>query len=120
MSFTAKQLEKKIDQLIEKAETRGENVVHEENGWEDGYYAIEQASAEKPLVIDGFGAIECVEQRGGEGEGDEYWIVFKIGERYFRKNAFWVSWDGVDWEGSIEEVRPEQQTVTVWKAIHEG
>ncbi|CPS09911.1 hypothetical protein I3U64_00365 [Mycobacteroides abscessus subsp. abscessus] len=69
--------------------------------------------------IEGFGHFDVVESFGGEGEGDQYWFVFKItddnGEvRYFRRNGWYASFDGGYYDGPTEEVVAQEKTIIVW------
>lgn len=69
--------------------------------------------------FDGFGYIEVVDTFGGEGEGDQYWFVFKItddnGEvRYFRRDGWYASFNGGYYDGPTEEVVQQEKTITVW------
>lgn len=58
------------------------------------------------------GDLELVEQFGGEGEGDDYWFVFKVEGQFFKVEGFHSSWEGVNWEGSeIKEVEAREVTV---------
>lgn len=62
------------------------------------------------------GLVEVVDSYGGEGQGDEYWKVFRFKDRYFRVNAYYSSWDGVNFDmADIEEVFPEEVTTIVYK-----
>lgn len=67
----------------------------------------------------GIGRIEMVESFGGEGEGDQYWFVFKITDadgnvRFFRRNGWYASFNGGYYDGPTEEVKPAEKTITVW------
>jgi hypothetical protein len=69
------------------------------------------------------GAVEVVERVGGEGEGDHKHIVFRITPmwtsvtRYFKKNGYYSSYDGTDWDGAFFEVEPVRKTVTVYEEV---
>lgn len=71
-------------------------------------------------LIPNIGRAVLVESRGGEGQGDEYWFVFKIidssgGERLFKRLGWYASYDGGHYEGPTVEVRPVEKTITVWE-----
>lgn len=68
-------------------------------------------------------SVSFVEHHGGEGQGDEYWFVYKITHnatgdvRYAKIEARWVSWDGVYWdEAEIFEVWPKEVVKTEWSS----
>lgn len=65
--------------------------------------------------------IEKVEQHGGEGEGDSYYIVFKIEhgeeETYIRFNGYYSSYNGVDWNIEFDIVKPKEIMITVYETI---
>jgi hypothetical protein len=66
--------------------------------------------------------IEEEEQFGGEGQGDNYFIVVSIKENnsgekiYVRFNGYYDSWNGTEWDG-WDFVKPIEVTVTKWEAI---
>ena len=55
---------------------------------------------------------------GGEGSGEEMYLVLKTtdGEsvQYFRKDGYYASFDGSNWDGAFYEVTPTQKTITVY------
>ena len=57
--------------------------------------------------------IELVKQYGGEGMGEEYYYVFKVGDQFFRRDGFYTSYYGVNWDyAEIYEVTPTEVVVT--------
>lgn len=60
------------------------------------------------------GPISLVESYGGEGMGDERWLVLKVGDRHFRKNGWYASHYGSSWEGDFEEVEARPVTREEW------
>lgn len=70
------------------------------------------------VEIPGFGRLEVVEyDGGGEGHGEYIFCVFKIGDRYFRKTGYYASFDGSNWDGALEEVKPFEKTVTDYRRV---
>lgn len=66
------------------------------------------------------GVISYVDSYGGEGRGDDYWVVVKVTsedgtERYFRRNGWYASHYGGELDGPTVEVRPAQKVVTVYE-----
>jgi hypothetical protein len=69
--------------------------------------------------------LEQMEQVGGEDQGTEYYVVWKIpGETrdmFVRASAHYTSYDGTDWsEAQIEFVEPYQKSITAWKTAKEA
>lgn len=64
--------------------------------------------------------IKCLEDFGGMDMGSERYVVFSMtdetGTRYFRKDGFYQSHYGTDWDGEFREVRPVEKTITVYEA----
>lgn len=59
------------------------------------------------------GELKLVDQFGGEGEGDTYWLIFKIGEQFFKAEGFHDSWSGVSWDDDgLREVEARQVVIT--------
>lgn len=69
------------------------------------------------------GTAKEVDRYGGEGQGDDLWVVFKVEPadgsdvRYFRKSGYHQSHDGSYFDGELEEVVPFEKTVTDYKAV---
>lgn len=66
------------------------------------------------------GVISYVADHGGEGQGDEYWVVVKIAghdgsERFFRKGGWYQSYSGGELDGDTYEVKPTERTVTFYE-----
>lgn len=68
-----------------------------------------------------FGRATLVEAFGGEGSGDQYWFVFKItnpgDERLFRRDGWYASYEGGEYDGPTEEVKPVVRPVTFFEPI---
>lgn len=65
----------------------------------------------------GLGDIESIEQVGGEGEGEVYYVVyyFKDHDVYIRINGYYQSYHGTDWYNQPIVVTPQQKTITVYE-----
>lgn len=59
--------------------------------------------------------VERVDSYGGMDMGTELWVVFKIGDQLFKKYGAYYSHDGSYWDGSLNEVKPVQKTITVFE-----
>lgn len=124
MSFTVEDLDKKIGELIEAHKDTKEQ-------WAYGYDAITELDnsfsrnygnnprEDETIELEGFGTLSFVEHYGGEGQGDEYWTVFKVADRYFRINGWYSSYEGGEYDGALEEVFPEQVTRTEYFSTKE-
>ena len=62
----------------------------------------------------------CIEQHGGEGQGDNIWAVYKVTEegqeKYYKVNGWYASYDGASYQDTVE-VEPYQETVTKFKEV---
>lgn len=70
-------------------------------------------------VVEGFTA-ECVAKYGGEGQGDQYWMVISLSDgtttRYFRKDGWYSSYGGGGTlDGETYEVKPQERLVTFYE-----
>lgn len=67
----------------------------------------------------GLGKIEEVAQHGGEGEGSNWYSVkhFVDHDIYIKVSGYYASHYGTDFDGwdDCKEVRPKQQTITVYE-----
>lgn len=131
MSYTVEEL----DNAIEDDENEWEGSWHEfreavdrTHEWRkddagnyarDGEGRIIQDPLDTPgAEIPGIGQAVLVDDFGGEGQGDQYWFVFKVtnadGERHFRRNGFYASFHGGDYDGPTDEVVAKEKTIKVW------
>lgn len=54
-------------------------------------------------------------ETGGEGSGEYCYVILRVGEQYFRKEGYYSSYNGTDWDGDFDEVEPYQKTITDYK-----
>jgi hypothetical protein len=68
--------------------------------------------------VDGLSA-KVEAQHGGEGQGDQYWVVISISDglttRYFRRDGWYASYDGGYLDTDTFEVKPAEKVVTVYE-----
>lgn len=82
-----------------------------EEGWDSWW-------RDEPIVFTVKGqeiSAERVSSFGGEGQGDDLWIVIKIGDQFFKKSGYYNSWDGGAYDGELFEVEPVQVTRTEYQ-----
>jgi hypothetical protein len=78
----------------------------------------------KKVTVDNLGVFEYVDNYGGEGQGDSYWLVFKFTPaagtegRTFKIDGYYQSYDGGYYD-ELYEVFPKQVMVTQWEATEE-
>lgn len=88
--------------------------LDEQRVWQHAKY-----EASGPYTIDGFTA-KVEAQYGGEGEGDQYWMVISISDgnttRYFRRDGWYASYDGGYLDGDTYEVSPKEKVITVYES----
>lgn len=65
--------------------------------------------------LPGLGEIVVVDRRDDPGDGQEMWIVFSLGDQFFRKTGYYSSWDGSSWDGALVEVEPYVEPVTFYR-----
>lgn len=62
---------------------------------------------------------EIVTSYGGEGEGDQYWMVISVSDgkttRFFRKDGWYASYDGGYLDGDTREVKPAERMVVFYE-----
>jgi hypothetical protein len=62
------------------------------------------------------GTVTLVENHGGgEGDGEERWIVIKVGDQFFEYSGYYSSWDGTEWDNELREVEPYTVEVTKYR-----
>lgn len=78
----------------------------------------QQLLVDEWLVSLGLGKVIEVEQKGGEGQGDEWYSVkhFVDHDVYIKTEGYYSSYNGTDfYEGYGHEVRPQEITITVYR-----
>lgn len=71
------------------------------------------------VELPGLGIAKLVDSYGGEGKGEEYWIVFEIDGKHYKADHYYSSYDGSDpWHGNctIFPVIGREKVVTEWVA----
>lgn len=108
---TAKEIEQEFIAYINDKD--GLNVKHFDDIWSE--YVNERLATKEQIekysyytdIILPSGHVYLVDKYGGEGKGEEYWVVLSVGEQLFRVDGFYASWDGVTWEDPhLHEVEP--------------
>lgn len=82
------------------------------------YWKIEVGTT--PVEVEGLGKVSCADEYGGQGQGDDYWVVVKVefpdgSVRYFRKDGYYQSYSGGSLDGDMYEVFPKEKKVTVYE-----
>lgn len=126
--YTVKEVEKALlpyvgqsdwsEDLTEEEEEAASNA----DGWFElkyklkGQYLGEGESQLTHFTIRGEQVpVEFVANFGGEGQGDDLWIVFKVGDQLFRKDGYYASYGESDYDGDLREVRAVVKAVTVYE-----
>jgi hypothetical protein len=60
---------------------------------------------------------QLIESFGGMDKGSYAAVVFEVGDRLFRKEGFYQSHYGYDWDGDLCEVEAYERTVTDYRSI---
>lgn len=61
------------------------------------------------------GEVKLVDDFGGEGSGNIRLVIFSVGDRFFRVEGHYSSWNGTDWYNSTPiEVVPQEQIRTIY------
>ena len=89
-------------------------------GFSGSWDGVEGELREINNYVPGLGHVIVVEDHGGEGQGDDRWLVFQVtGEgddvTFYKKNGYWVSHEGSTWDGEFEEVNVVQRMVTFYE-----
>ena len=67
--------------------------------------------------------IELVQHYGGEGEGDQYYDVYKITDTlthkfaYIKYEGYYDSWNGTSWDAECRLVTPVEKTIIVYENV---
>jgi hypothetical protein len=100
----------------------GELGVDPEKLSNEDFYARDETGAykdQKPKIEAVLGPFRNIVEKGGEGQGEEYWTItyFEDHDVYIRVDAFYQSYDGTDFSDSkFKQVRPVRVEVTEYQA----
>lgn len=119
---------KAIDEFIE-----GDWTVAGDDDTRSGYWDLEDVtdngrldiatwtrSEPTPVEIMRLGKVTFVESFGGEGQGDRMHLVFRLdtvdgSSRLFKKDGYYSSYGGSEYDAELQEVKATEKTVTVYE-----
>jgi hypothetical protein len=110
-----------VYQYLGRDEASGKPIYGQYTGTVEGDWHTIQDKADGPedWNVPGLGVVKLVENYGGEGQGDDYWMVISVSDGYttrlFRMNGYHVSHDGSYYDGPFEEVQAKKKMVTVYE-----
>jgi len=86
----------------------------------DDDYDTRRARRDKYVATLGYGEVKEVDSHGGEGEGEDWWVVFHFIDHdvHIKVDGWYQSHNGTEFEegwGSCSEVTPTQKTITVYE-----
>lgn len=84
--------------------------------WDDWDECIPWRSTLTTEVV-GLGTVEVWNHDFGGIETNVSYLMFKVGDRIFRKEGLWVSHDGQYWDGGFTEVRAVQKVITDYEEL---
>lgn len=61
--------------------------------------------------------VDVVTETGGMDEGSAASVVFKVGDQLFKKDGYYQSHYGYDWDGDLYEVEAFEKTVTDYRTV---
>jgi hypothetical protein len=87
------------------------------SSWEEVKYELGSEGVDTPI-----GRIARVDEYGGEGMGDDYWVVVSVTQpdgtvQYFRRTGWYASHDGGYLDNETEEVEAFEKTVTDYRSL---
>lgn len=112
-SYTAREVDRGIS-----ATEREDEWGDPEYGWDSFYRGNLGFSAEVEIAVpDELVPVETVaqsEEGENSGYGESIWVVVKVGDQFFKKAGYTSSYDGNNFDGSCQEVRPVVREVTFY------
>lgn len=109
---TVKELEDALKTHFSENPVSNRGDIYHELGDE-----LKWGSARKDgLELPNIGTLNLVESFGGEGQGDQYWLIFSLGDQLFKLDGWYASFDGGYYE-RILEVEAKEVTKTVYTTV---
>ena len=114
--YTVAEVKDAIDAYSVEVDVHGGGTYTAEWDWNEVDYQDEKYNV---LILRGEKVpFEVTESdTGGEGHGEYVFIVIKVGDQLFRKEGYYASHYGTDWDGDFEEVETYEKTVTAYRAV---
>jgi hypothetical protein len=109
-------------QALEDAIVAAYCTATNENANNFSWYELEEILCGKHnrLSVDGFGELsQEFFDTGGEGHGENVYMVFRLvnaqGTHFFKKEGYYASHYGTDWDGPFSQVTPVERMVTFYE-----
>lgn len=114
MTLNAKDVEAALDARFE-GEIEDESCLE---SWDELAWAVKDEKGET-LTVNGekYPLTVVEEDTGGEGHGEYVFVVIRVGDQLFRKEGYYASHYGTDWDGTFEEVEAFQKKVTDYRKV---
>lgn len=119
MSFTAEDVAEAVENG--KAKTFNKRLAESDkypdrDGWSevDGWDSLYEDTGSIE-INDTVYDFKIVENIGGMDEGSYAALILEIDGRLFRKEGYYASHYGTDWDGTMEEVEAYEKTVTDYR-----
>ena len=61
--------------------------------------------------------VKLVHETGGMDVGSNASMTFKIGDQFFKKEGYYASHYGYDWDGDFFEVKPVERVITGYEPV---
>lgn len=110
MSFTGKEVSEKVSEFEES----GFDVDYEGSIYQKLHYGHWEDKKKTEVEVPGLGTLTYIDSYGGEGQGDDYWVVFKLGKQHFRVDGWYSSYEGGELDGEPYEVTPKEVKAIEW------
>ncbi|MEV2222699.1 hypothetical protein AB0E01_22805 [Nocardia vinacea] len=117
MTCTARELDDFIEAWLDGQDEDFRDCYRSE------WSALEDAlEGDDTLDIEGLGSVKGVETHGGEGQGDEYWMILEVtdaqgNKQLFKRDGWYASFNGGHYDGPTFEVRAVEKNVTFYEKV---
>jgi hypothetical protein len=61
--------------------------------------------------------VRIEDSEGGSGEGERCMAVISVGSQFFKKEGYYASHYGYEWDGDFSEVEPYERTIRDWRNV---
>lgn len=120
MSFTLQDVDSAMENEQFETFSQWRADHYKSDGWssieENDWYELSSGTG-RVTLNDAEYQWSSVEFIGGEGQGEYTAVIFEIDGRLFRKEGYYASHYGADWDGDLEEVEAYEKTVTDYRTV---
>lgn len=105
------------EEQVEDALSRALNDAYDTDPDDLSWDEVNEVLGYRGTLMTPLGEFRGIADEGGEGQGDHIEFVFRVEDtgQLFKKEGYYASHYGTDWDGPFREVHAVERTVTFYE-----